>query len=304
MSRTIDISTEVREALEVGAPVVALESTVIAHGLPPPHNREAALAMEQAVRHHGAVPATIAVLDGKVRVGLDAQEIERLAREEHVQKVSRRDLPGVLAAGRTGATTVAATMLCAARAGIRIQATGGIGGVHRGGESSLDVSADLAVLARTPVVLVSSGAKAVLDLGRTLEVLETLGVPVIGYGTDHFPAFWCRASPHRLEHRADTPAEVTRIIRSWRDLAPDAGLLVTNPVAREHALDPDDVEVHIRAACARAAEKDVTGKRLTPFLLAELSRRTGGATLEANKTLLGDNAALAAEIAVSVDAGC
>ncbi|MCP5373393.1 MAG: pseudouridine-5'-phosphate glycosidase [Hyphomicrobiales bacterium] len=296
--RYLDVVPEVADTLAAGGAVVALESTVIAQGLPRPHNREAAAEMEAAVRAGGAVPATIAILDGRIRVGLTAAQLDRLA-DSPVPKASRRDLAPLLAAGGDGATTVSATMACAHLAGIRVFATGGIGGVHRGAGRTFDISADLSELARTPVAVVSAGAKSILDLPRTREVLETLGVPVVGYGTDTLPAFYLRDSGLAVDARADSPVAAAAILRAQWDLGL-GGVLVANPIPAADALDPGPVEAAIDGAVAAAASAGVDGKALTPFLLARLAAATGGATLAANRALLRHNAAVAAAIAAAL----
>jgi len=290
----LHVRTEVDEALCQGLPVVALESTVIAHGLPFPQNMETALSLEEAVRQEGAVPATIGIIGGTLRVGLTSEEIERLATGRDVRKVSRRDLPLVVARKEDGATTVAATMWIAHQAGISVFATGGIGGVHRG--QPFDVSADLPELAQTPVVVVCSGAKAILDLPLTLEWLETHGVTVLGYGADRFPAFYSRDSGLPVDARVDTPQEVATVFRTQRALGLPAGLLVGVPVPAGAELPADTMETAIAEALAAAEERGVRGKALTPFLLAEVSQRTGGASLRANLALLENNARVAAKI--------
>jgi len=291
------ILPEMREALAVGMPVVALESTIITHGMPAPRNLETARAVEAEIRAAGAQPATIAILDGRIRIGLEAAELERLAGEKEVAKVSRADLPAVLAAGGVGSTTVAATMICAELAGIRVFATGGIGGVHRGAGESFDVSADLQELARTPVAVVCAGAKAILDLAKTLEVLETFGVPVIGYGCDELPAFYSRSSGLPVPLRRDTAAEIAAVMATkWR-LGLGGGMVVANPIPREAEIPAAEIAGHIETALAEAARQGVQGKAVTPFLLARLEQLTGGASLEANVALVRNNARLAAEIA-------
>jgi pseudouridine-5'-phosphate glycosidase len=291
------ILPEMREALAVGMPVVALESTIITHGMPAPRNLETARQLEEEVRAAGALPATIAILDGRIRIGLEAAELERLADEKEVAKVSRADLPAVLAAGGVGSTTVAATMICAELAGIRVFATGGIGGVHRGAGESFDVSADLQELARTPVAVVCAGAKAILDLAKTLEVLETFGVPVIGYGCDELPAFYSRGSGLPVPLRRDSAAEIAAVMATkWR-LGLGGGLVVANPIPREAEIPAAEIAGHIETALAEAARQGVQGKAVTPFLLARLEQLTGGASLEANVALVRSNARLAAEIA-------
>ncbi|MBC7249400.1 MAG: pseudouridine-5'-phosphate glycosidase [Anaerolineae bacterium] len=276
-------------------PVVALESTLIAHGLPYPTNLETALRLEDVIRAEGATPATIAVLSGQLRVGLNKAELEYLARSKNIRKVSRRDLPIVVAQGGDGATTVAATMWIAARAGIDVFATGGIGGVHRG--YPFDVSADLPELARTEVAVVCAGAKSILDLPRTLEWLETWGVPVIGYGTDEFPAFYTRSSGLPVDVRVDTPLAAAEIIHARWDLGLGGGVLIVAPVPAEAALPAEGMEEAITQALAAAEEQGIRGKALTPFLLARIAEITGGASLRANIALLENNAAIAARIA-------
>ncbi len=291
---------EVADALSGGRPVVALESTVIAHGMPYPANLETARALEGVVRAEGAVPATIAVLDGRIRIGLDDEALERLARGgAGVLKLSRRDLPVALATGVPGATTVAATMIAARLAGIALFATGGIGGVHRGAETSFDVSADLDELARTSLCVVCAGAKSILDLPKTLEVLETRGVPVLGFGTDTFPAFYSRSSGLPVAHRCDSAAAVAGILRAKWDLGLEGGVLLANPIPAADALDGAAMEAAIARALAEAEARGITGKAVTPFLLAALERITGGRSLAANKALIRANAALAARVAVA-----
>jgi len=291
----LQINANVQAAIRESRPIVALESTVIAHGLPYPQNLEAALAIEERVRAEGAVPATIAVLGGALHVGLGQRELEHLATGGDVRKVSRRDLPLVVARAEDGATTVAATMWIAHRAGIRVFATGGIGGVHRGHPQ--DVSADLAELARTPVVVVCSGAKEILDLPRTLEWLETWGVPVVGYQSDELPAFYVRHSGLPVDVRADTPADVASIAIAQRSLGLESGLVVAVPIPKEEALDEAGMEANIAQALAEAETRQVKGKEITPFLLAYLHEQTHGQTLQANIALLLNNAAMAAQIA-------
>lgn len=290
---------EVAAALADGRPVVALESTVISHGLPKPDNVETALAMEAAIRASGAVPATIGLIDGAIRIGLSMAEIERFASTPGIAKVSRRDMAAVLAARGLGATTVAGTMIAAHLSGIRIFATGGIGGVHRGAETSMDVSADLLELARTPVMVVCAGAKSILDLPRTMEVLETQGVPVIGWRTDRLPAFHAIDSGIGLLLRTDTAREAADLAAlHWR--LGLAGLLLTNPVPAEAAIDRAEMEVWIAEALAQADADGIAGKDVTPYLLAAIGRASGGRTLRANKALLLNNARLAGEIAATL----
>jgi pseudouridine-5'-phosphate glycosidase len=290
------VSREVREALDGRRPVVALESTVIAHGLPRPMNLEIARELEKVVRGAGAVPATVAIADGQAVVGANAALLERLATEDGVAKVSTRDLAPLLAdRSRLGATTVAATVEIAARAGVEVFATGGVGGVHRNADRTFDVSADLAAIARHPVCVVCAGAKLVLDLPKTLEQLETLGVPVIGFGTDEFPAFYVRSSGLRLAHRADDAATAARIARAQLDRG--CGVVVAVPIPEADALDAAEVEAEVERAIAEAARQGVQGAAVTPFLLRSLGDHGDGRTLAANVALLRNNAAVAAAIA-------
>jgi len=295
----------VRAALDAHQPLVALESTVISHGLPWPENLELARRMEAIVRAGGATPATIALLEGQIRIGLADDEIEYLARAKGVWKISRRDYAVALAQKRDGATTVAGTMMAAHWAGLRVFATGGIGGVHRGATSvagigGTDISADLPELARTPVMVVCAGAKAILDLPATLEWLETHGVPVVGYGTDEFPAFYSRESGLRLEARADSPAEVAAIARELWGLGLASGLLVCVPCPKEAARPAAEMEAAIATALGEAEAQGVRGKAVTPFLLARVSELTHGASKAANLALLENNARVAAQIAVAL----
>jgi pseudouridine-5'-phosphate glycosidase len=299
MDNSVQLSEPVRAALEGGRPVVALESTVIAHGLPWPQNLEAALDMEATVEAGGATPATVAVVDGRLRAGLERPTLERLARkDERVPKLTRRDLGLALADGGLGATTVAATMLIARWAGIRVFATGGIGGVHRG--DSGDVSADLPELARTPVAVVCAGAKAILDLPRTLEWLETFGVPVFGYQTDELPAFFVRSSGLPVQRRVDSAAEAARLIRAHWGVGLTSGVLIAVSAPEDQAADPAQVEEAIAQALSEAAEAVVRGKEVTPFLLSRVAQLTGGKSVNANLALLRQNAAVAAQIAVAL----
>ena len=295
------VAEPVAAALAAGQPVVALESTIIAHGLPHPRNLQTARALEAAVREAGAEPATIAVLDGQICVGLDDAALERLADPDaDLAKISRADLPFALARGGSGATTVAATMIGAHMAGIHVFATGGLGGVHRGAAHSFDISADLQELARTPVAVVCAGAKAILDLPKTLEVLETLGVPVIGYGIDDLPAFYVRSSGLPLTLRADTPGEVAAALAAQRSIGYPSGAVIANPIREDAALDPDLVERAIAEGLAAADAQGIHGKAVTPFLLAHMVTATGGASLDANVALVLDNARLAARIAAEL----
>lgn len=299
MDRYLDVRVEVAAALATGRPVVALESTVFVHGLPGPVNLRAATAMEEAVRAEGAVPATIGLLDGRAVIGLTAEEIAELAGASDSVKVSVRDIPGVIAGRRPGATTVAATAALAARVSIRVMATGGIGGVHRGGETTFDVSADLYELARSPVAVVCAGAKSVLDLPRTLEVLESLGVPVVGFGTDEFPAFYTSESGIPLEHRLDDPADVAAMLEVQSALGREQGLVVARPPPAGASIPKVELDVWIRTALEEARDTAVTGKEVTPFLLGRLADLSDGRTLETNVELLVSNATLAARIAVA-----
>lgn len=300
-SRFLRLGLAVVDALARQAPVVALESTVIAHGLPRPANVDVALAMEEAVRVAGATPATIALLDGQIVVGLSADEIARVGREDGVWKASRRDLGVALARRATAATTVAGTLACAALVGVRVFATGGIGGVHRGG--TLDVSADLPELARAEVVTVCAGAKSILDLARTLEYLETLSVPVIGYQTGELPAFFARESGLPVPHRAETAAEVAEIALAQWGSGLGGGALVVAPAPEAHALPRAQVEAAVERALVGAEAADVRGARLTPWLLTRVAELTGGESVSANRALLLNNATIAAEIAVALAGG-
>jgi len=295
MTNGMQFSDEIADAIARGAPLLALESTIVAHGLPWPDNLEIGRELEAAARAAGAVPATIAVFDGVAQIGLSDAQLERLAREAgSFVKAGAADLPVIISRGRNAATTVSATAALAARAGIRVFATGGIGGVHRG--DALDVSSDLTTLARTQIALVSAGAKAILDLARTLEVLETLGVLVIGYRTDEFPAFYTRHSGLRLEHRCETVEELARVLQA-RWALDQGGVLVANPIPEEAALPAAQIELAIAAALALAARDGVSGKALTPFLLSELARATSGASVRANRALALNNVRVGAALA-------
>jgi len=296
----IAVTPEVAAALAAGRPVVALESTIITHGMPWPANLETARAVEAAVRAQGAVPATIAVRDGAIAVGLEGAGLEALARARDVRKLSRADLALALSEGWTGATTVAATMIAARLAGIAVFATGGIGGVHRGAETSFDISADLEELARTPVTVVASGAKAILDLPKTLEVLETRGVPVIAYGQDALPAFWSRDAGLAAPLRLDSPEAIARAHRMRTRLGLAGGQLVANPIPAEAEIPAAVMAPHIEAALAEAAAAGIAAKAVTPYLLARIGAATGGAALAANIALVSDNARLGARIAAAL----
>ena len=303
MNKYLEISPEVREALQAGKPVVALESTIISHGMPYPQNVETALNVERIIRENGAVPATIAIIGGKLKAGLSRDEIEYLGKKGYaVTKASRRDLPVLIARGEDGATTVATTMIIAAMAGIRVFATGGIGGVHRGAEVTMDISADLEELAMTPVLVVCAGAKSILDLGLTLEYLETKGVPVIGYQTEELPAFYTRKSGFGVDYRLDTPEEIAAAFDAKRDMDLKGGMLVTNPIPEEYSMDPDVINKAIDEAVAEANAQGIKGKQTTPFLLAKIKDITGGDSLASNIRLVYNNAALAAQIAGSLKA--
>lgn len=293
-------SPAVAAAIQQGRPVVALESSVITHGLPRTVNLDVARKLEAAVREEGAEPATVAVMDGRVRVGLDDELLQRLARAETSLKVSWRDMATAAASGREGGTTVAATSLAAARTGIALFATGGIGGVHRGAEASFDISADLMALGQTPVVVVCAGAKSILDLPKTLEVLETQGVPVLGFGTDRFPAFYSIDSGLDLDGRVETAGEAARLINTQRALGLENAIVIANPIPEKHAIPNTEIETWIAQGLAEAEAQGIKGKATTPFLLAHLAASSGGRTLEANIALLENNARVAARIAAAL----
>src|SRR5579884_3733507 len=298
LSPYIKLSNEVRTALEEQRAIVALESTVVAHGLPYPANIEVAGAMEAAIRAEGAVPATIGILAGKIVIGLSQDEILQLGTAERVQKVSRRDLAVTLAMDKLGATTVAGTMLCAGLVGIRFFATGGIGGVHRGAETTMDISADLTELSRTPVLVVCAGAKSILDLDLTLEYLETQGVPVLGWQTDEFPAFYVCSSGYHLAHRVDDTATLAVIAHTQWECGLQ-GLVVGCPIPEQYAMEPDPLEAATEEALRLAREQGVRGPATTPFLLAHVAKVTAGESVEANKALLINNAQWAARFAAA-----
>ena len=291
------LAPEVAEALAAGRPVVALESTIISHGMPYPRNVEMAREVEQIVRNGGATPATIAILDGVARIGLSADELELLATHEDVAKVSIRDLPYIMASKRHGATTVASTMRLAALAGIKVFVTGGLGGVHRGAEDSMDGSADLTELSQTDVAVVSAGVKSILDIGRTLEVLETLGVPVVTYGADEFPSFYSRGSGFTTPMRSDTVEELAQMMRIKWDLGLKGGISVTNPVPAEDEMTPDEISSLIDQAVAECGERGITGKDITPFLLGRIVELSDGKSLDTNIALVRSNARLGAALA-------
>ncbi len=298
----LDVNPEVAGALREGRPVVALESTIISHGMPYPQNVETALAVEKIVRDNGAVPATIAILGGRLKAGLTPEEIEYLGREgTRVTKASRRDLAVLVARGADGATTVTTTMIIAHMAGIRVFATGGIGGVHRGAEKTMDISADLEELAETPVMVICAGAKSILDLGLTLEYLETHGVPVIGFGTKELPAFYTRRSGFSVDYEIDTPEELARVFRVKEQLGLRGGMLVTNPIPEAYSMDAEVINGAIARAVAEADEQGIHGKALTPFLLARIKDLTGGDSLASNIQLVFNNARLAALTAAAME---
>lgn len=296
----IDIAPEVKEALQAGRPVVALESTIITHGMPFPDNAAMADRVEAIIREEGAVPATIAVISGRIKIGLTDEERSELAQTKGAMKLSRADLAFAVAEKRTGGTTVAATMIAAAMAGISVFATGGIGGVHKGAETSFDISADLDELARTPVIVVSAGAKAILDIAKTLEVLETRGVPVVGFGTDVMPAFWSRQSPYAAPLRLDAPGDIARFFKTRHELGIKGGMLVANPVPEDAEIPAEEMAGFIAEAQRLADEKGVSGKAVTPFLLATILELTAGRSLVTNIALVENNARLAARIAKSL----
>jgi len=296
----LDFSAEVSAALAAKGPLVALESTIITHGMPYPQNLETALALENAVRAKGAIPATIAVIDGRFRIGLEREALERLSQlAGGVVKASRRDLSAIVARHGSAGTTVAATMYLASLAGIEIFATGGIGGVHRGVQETFDISADLVELSRTKVAVVCAGAKSILDIGKTLEYLESQGVPIVGYRCDEFPAFYARSSGFRLDHRCEGRRDLARMVRLQHAIGP-GGLLIANPIPESHALDPAMMEEQINAAVAEAKSQGVGQKEVTPFLLRRVVELTGGRSLEANMALVKNNAELAAQVAVEL----
>ena len=300
LSDFLELDPQVHGALATGAPVVALESTIITHGMPYPHNVETALAVEAEVRTAGAVPATIAVIDGKIRVGLSRAMLDELGQMKKVMKLSRADLAFALSTGRPGSTTVAATMMAASLAGIEVFATGGIGGVHKGAETSFDISADLSELGRTNVITVCAGAKAILDIAKTLEVLETEGVPVIGYQTDELPAFWSRQSGIAAPLRLDTAAQIAGLWQTRKAIGQDGGLLIANPVQPADEIPASEMRRHIEDAVADAENDGVSGKAVTPYLLSRILELTGGRSLDANIALIRNNARLAGEIAVAL----
>lgn len=301
LNKYLDIAPEVKAALDAGKPVVALESTIISHGMPYPQNVETALNVEKLIRDNGAVPATIAVIKGRLKAGLSEAEIDYLGKTGHaVPKASRRDLPVLVAQGRDGACTVTTTMIIANLAGIKVFATGGIGGVHRGAETTMDVSADLEELAHTPVMVICAGAKSILDLGLTLEYLETHGVPVIGYGTEELPAFYTRKSGFKVDYELDTPAELAKAFHVKQEMGLGGGMLVTNPIPEEYSMDADAINKAIDEAIDDAKKQGIHGKETTPFLLAKIKDLTGGDSLNSNIQLVYNNARLAAKTAAEL----
>lgn len=300
LEKYLDINPEVKKALEEGKAVVALESTIISHGMPYPKNVETALNVEKIIRENGAVPATIAILKGKLKVGLTPEEIEYLGKAKDVIKTSRRDIPFIIAKEADGATTVAATMIIAALAGIKVFATGGIGGVHRGAQETFDISADLEELSQTDVAVVCAGAKSILDIGLTLEYLETKGVPVIGFGTNELPAFYTIKSGFGVDYRVDSAVELAKALKSKWDLGLQGGAVVANPIPEQYAMDYDSITSAINSALKELDEKGIKGKESTPFLLAKVKELTGGASLDSNIELVYNNAKVGAQLAVEL----
>ena len=301
MKKYLDISEEVKKALDEKKPIVALESTIISHGMPYPKNVETALRVEEEVRKNGAVPATIAIIGGRLKAGLTKDEIEYFGKKGTlITKASRRDIPALIARKEDGATTVAATMIIAALAGIDVFATGGIGGVHRGAEKTMDISADMDELSKTEVMVVCAGAKAILDLPLTMEYLETKGVNVIGYTTDELPAFYTRKSGLKVVWRCDTPKEIADIWKVQKDIYPGTGLLVTNPIPEEYSMDSEYINKEIDIAIEEMNKLGIKGKETTPYLLDKIQKLTGGESLEANIRLVLNNAMLASKVAVEL----
>ncbi|MBS3679060.1 pseudouridine-5'-phosphate glycosidase [Ornithinibacillus massiliensis] len=301
MKHYVELSAEVKQAKEQGKPVVALESTIISHGMPYPQNVQTAREVEQIIRDNGAVPATIALIDGKIKIGLTDEELEQFGNSQGVAKVSRRDLPYILATKQLGATTVAATMICAELADINIFVTGGIGGVHRGAETTMDISADLEELAQTNVAVVCAGAKSILDLGLTMEYLETKGVPVIGYQTEVLPAFYTRTSEYPVNFSAENVDVMAKTLKSKWDLKLQGGAVIANPIPEEHAMPEEVINHAIASAVKEADEKGITGKDTTPFLLGKIKEITGGKSLDSNIALVKNNAVLGAKLAVELN---
>jgi len=300
--KNIDISEEIKNALETRKPIVALESTIISHGMPFPQNLETSYLVEKIIREENAIPATIAILDGRIKIGLSPNEIEKFSQKKSIEKVSRRDLPIVISQRKTGGTTVAATMFCAKLAGIKVFVTGGIGGVHRESEKTMDVSADLMELVKSDVAVVCAGIKSILDIPRTLEYLETLGVPVIGYQTLDFPAFYCTSSGYFVNSRLDSPEEIAACMKAKWDLGLNGGLIIGNPIKAEFSLDQIMIEKAISEALKEASKKNIIGKNLTPFLLGKINILTEGESLKSNISLICNNARLGAKISVAFQA--
>ena len=298
LERYMDIKDEVKKALDQGKAVVALESTIISHGMPYPENIISAKKSESLIREAGAVPATIAVIKGRIKIGLTEEDLDHMGRDSEIAKVSRRDMALVMAKGLDGATTVATTMLCSERAGIKVFATGGIGGVHRKGQETFDISADLMELAGTNVGVVSAGVKSILDIGLTLEYLETQGVPVVGYKTENFPAFYTRDSGFKVDYQVDSPKEIARALKIKWDLGLKGGMVIANPIPAEYEMDPEYINSVIDEAVEAAEKEGIKGKYITPFILARLHTRTEDKSLFANKELVYSNVRLAAQIAL------
>lgn len=300
LEKYLDINPEVKRALEEGKAVVALESTIISHGMPYPQNVDMALKVEDIIRNKGAVPATIAILNGKLKVGLTKEEVEYLGKAKGVVKTSRRDIPFIISESMDGATTVASTMIIAALAGIKIFATGGIGGVHRGAQETFDISADLQELAHTNVAVVCAGAKSILDIGLTLEYLETQGVPVVGFKTEELPAFYTRKSGFKVDYKVDSEEELAKALKAKWDLGLNGGLVVGNPIPKKYQMDYDTITEAIETAVSEANKNGIKGKETTPFLLSKVKELTGGDSLEANIQLVYNNAEVAANLAVEL----
>lgn len=297
-TKYLDVKNEVEEALKLGKPVVALESTIISHGMPYPKNVETALNVEKIVRENGAVPATIAILKGRLKAGLTADEIEYLGKVRGVVKTSRRDIPFIVSMGLDGATTVASTMIIAAMAGIRIFVTGGIGGVHRGAQQTFDISADLQELAHTSVAVICAGAKSILDIGLTLEYLETQGVPVVSFGSDEFPSFYTRSSGFKADYRVDSAVQLAKALKAKWDMGLNGGVVIGNPIPEEYEMDKCAIESAIERALKEAGDLGIKGKEITPFLLSKIKDITGGDSLDSNIQLVYNNARLGAQTAV------
>ncbi len=300
LSKYLDVREDVQAAIEKGEAVVALESTIISHGMPYPRNVETALMCEKIISDQGAVPATIGIIKGRIKVGLTLEEVEYMGKEQGIIKASRRDLPFIVAGKADGATTVAATMIIAALAGIKVFATGGIGGVHRGAQETYDISADLQELAKTSVAVVCAGAKSILDIGLTLEYLETFGIPVVGFKTDDFPAFYTRKSGYGVDYRIDSAVELARAIKTKWELGLEGGVVIGNPIPPEHELDSEKITKAIADAVIEAEAKGIKGKETTPFLLGKVLEITEGKSLDANIELVYNNSGLAADLAVQL----